>query len=89
MAEKERRLISERTKVALAVKKAAGASLGNPTSLALAGAKGRSASVAAADEFAQGLAPILCSIRVKGALTLRATDASLNRGGIKSARGWA
>src|SRR3954451_6699054 len=39
LAEKERRLISERTKAALSAKKAAGASLGNPTNLTLAGAK--------------------------------------------------
>ena len=33
LAEKERRLIAERTKAALAAKKAAGAALGNPTNL--------------------------------------------------------
>lgn len=47
----------ERTTTALAAKKAAGAVLGNPTNLALAGAKGRAASVAAADQFAQMLVP--------------------------------
>ena len=41
LAEKERRLISERTKAALAAKKAAGASLGNPHNLAKAGLLGR------------------------------------------------
>jgi hypothetical protein len=51
LAEKERRLIAERTKAALAAKKAAGAHLGNPTNLAFAGARGRTVSVAAADEF--------------------------------------
>jgi DNA invertase Pin-like site-specific DNA recombinase len=49
LAEKERRLISERTKAALMAKKAGGASLGNPTNLALAGTNGRAISVAAAD----------------------------------------
>src|SRR5258705_4542717 len=43
LAEKERRLISERTKAALAAKKASGASLGNPTNLRIAGAIGRDA----------------------------------------------
>jgi DNA invertase Pin-like site-specific DNA recombinase len=38
LAEKERRLISERTKAALAAKKAVGATLGNPRGLAQAGA---------------------------------------------------
>src|SRR4030095_13436444 len=52
LAEKERRLISERTKAALAAKKAAGASLGNPTNLAFARDGGRAASVAAADQLA-------------------------------------
>jgi DNA invertase Pin-like site-specific DNA recombinase len=41
LAEKERRLISERTKAALAAKKAAGAALGNPANLAEAGSLGR------------------------------------------------
>src|SRR5690349_18694763 len=52
LAEKERRLISERTKVALGAKKAQGARLGNPKNLAAAGAVGRQALIADADEFA-------------------------------------
>jgi DNA invertase Pin-like site-specific DNA recombinase len=87
LAEKERRLISERTKAALAAKKATGASLGNPRNLALAGAMGRTISVTAADQFAQSVAPVLHSIRVEGAVTLRAMAASLNRRGIKTSRG--
>src|SRR3981189_1663487 len=51
LAEKERRLISDRTKAALAVKKAQGAKLGNPTNLALAGSTGRAAQVSCADDF--------------------------------------
>jgi DNA invertase Pin-like site-specific DNA recombinase len=43
LAEKERRLISERTKGALAAKKAAGARLGNPHNLGHAGSLGRAA----------------------------------------------
>jgi DNA invertase Pin-like site-specific DNA recombinase len=87
LAEKERRMISERTKAALAAKKAGGASLGNPTNLALAGANGRAISVAAADGLARSLSPALHSIRAEGALTLRAIARSLNRRGIKSSRG--
>ena len=41
--EKERRLISKRTKAALAGKKATGAALGNPSNLAEAGSLGRAA----------------------------------------------
>src|SRR5262245_55674531 len=52
LAEKERRLISERTKAALAAKKAQGARLGNRRNLAGAGAVGRQALIAEADEFA-------------------------------------
>src|SRR5437588_3538158 len=43
LAEKERRLISERTKGALAAMKAAGARLGNPHNLDYAGSLGRAA----------------------------------------------
>src|SRR6201982_3312910 len=52
LAEKERRLISERTKAALAAKKANGARLGNPRNLAAAGSIGRQALVSGADAFA-------------------------------------
>jgi DNA invertase Pin-like site-specific DNA recombinase len=41
LAEKERRLIAERTKAALAAKKAAGAKLGNPRNAAQAAEVGR------------------------------------------------
>jgi DNA invertase Pin-like site-specific DNA recombinase len=46
LAEKERRLISERTKAALAAKKAQGAKLGNLRNLAGAGAVGRQSLIA-------------------------------------------
>ena len=55
LAEKERRLIGDRTKAALAAKKAAGASLGNPRNLDHAGSLGRAALVRAADEFASNV----------------------------------
>src|SRR5712671_4062002 len=45
LSEKERRLISERTKAALAAKKAQGARLGNPTNLHAAGLIGRSVQI--------------------------------------------
>jgi DNA invertase Pin-like site-specific DNA recombinase len=49
VAEKERRLISERTRAALSSRKATGAKLGNPTNSAAAAAKGRAVSLNDAD----------------------------------------
>jgi DNA invertase Pin-like site-specific DNA recombinase len=87
LAEKERRLISERTKAALAAKKASGASLGNPSNAAQAGEIGRGVQIAAADEFVAGLLPIIQAIRNTGAVTLREMASALNQRGIRSARG--
>jgi DNA invertase Pin-like site-specific DNA recombinase len=87
LAEKERRLIAERTKSALAAKKAAGATLGNPTNLGHAGSLGRASLARTADEFASGLLPVLEAIRSTGAITLASMAIELNRRGIRSARG--
>jgi DNA invertase Pin-like site-specific DNA recombinase len=87
LAEKERRLISERTKAALAAKKAGGARLGNPRNVARAGEIGRSVQAATAEEFAAGLLPIIQAIRSTGAVTLRDVASALNQRGIRSARG--
>src|SRR6187551_3974613 len=48
LAEKERRLIAERTRAALAAKKASGVQLGNPRNIAQAGEVGRASARAAA-----------------------------------------
>ena len=87
LAEKERRLISERTKAALAAKKAAGAALGNCVNLAEAGSLGRVTLIESADDFAQSLTPALRAIRSEGATTLRSIAQALNRRAIKSPRG--
>jgi DNA invertase Pin-like site-specific DNA recombinase len=87
LAEKERRLISERTKAALAAKKASGAKLGNPRNIAVAGCVGRQIQIAAADEFAAGLLPIVNAIRATGATSLEAISRALNDRRIRSARG--
>jgi DNA invertase Pin-like site-specific DNA recombinase len=87
LAEKERRLISERTKAALAARKAAGAKLGNPRNIQVAGAIGREIAVAAADEFVAAMLPVLAAIRAAGANTLEAISCALNQRGIRSARG--
>jgi DNA invertase Pin-like site-specific DNA recombinase len=87
LAEKERRLIAERTKAALAAKKAGGAKLGNPRNLERAGELGRSIQVATADEFVAGLVPVIRAIRTTGLTTLEAITQALNQRSIRSARG--
>lgn len=86
LAEKERRLISERTKAALAAKRAQGAVLGNPSNLSQAGHLGRAALIAGADDFAQRMAPVLKAVQSEGANTLRSVAEALNRRGVKSQR---
>jgi DNA invertase Pin-like site-specific DNA recombinase len=86
LAEKERRLISERTRAALAAKKANGFRLGNPHNIGEAGAKGRRAQTATAEEFATNLIPVINAIRETGA-SMVATAHALNQRGIRSSRG--
>jgi DNA invertase Pin-like site-specific DNA recombinase len=87
VAEKERRLIAERTKAALAAKKAQGARLGNPRNIATAGALGREASISGADLFAANLLPLVRAIQSTGAVTLEAISCALNERGVRPARG--
>src|SRR5215471_6234301 len=87
LAEKERALISERTRVALAQKKAQGALLGNRTNLAEAQAKGTAASRAVADAFAANVLPIVREIQASGRTSLRAIAAELTRRNVRTARG--
>ncbi len=87
LAEKERRLISERTKAALRAKRASGARLGNPTNLHAAGLIGRSAQAQVADEFATNLMPLVQAIRNAGASTLSEIAKALNGRGIRPPRG--
>jgi DNA invertase Pin-like site-specific DNA recombinase len=87
LAEKEHRLIAERTKAALAAKKAAGAKLGNPRNAAQAAEVGRAVQVTAADAFVAGLMPVIDAIYKTGVTTLEAMTQALNQRGIRSARG--
>src|SRR5205085_1771672 len=87
LAEKERRLISERTTAALAAKKATGTVLGNRRNLPQAGERGRAVLIDSAEELAQTLAPILRAVQSEGANSLRAMAEAINRRGVKSARG--
>ncbi len=87
LAEKERRLISERTKTALAQCKAQGKRLGNPTNADAAAALGRAAQVSEANRFAANVLPIVETIRASGVDTLAGIAEALNARGIRSARG--
>lgn len=87
LAEKERRLISERTKAALAARRAQGATLGNRTNAEEALTLGRRALTEEADAFAASLAPIIGSLRAAGVTDLRGLAAALNGRGVRTARG--
>ena len=86
LAEKERAVISARTKAALGAAKARGTVLGNPN-LATAAAKGQAVRVADADRRAGSILPLIETIRAAGATTLRAIAAELNQRGQRTVRG--
>jgi hypothetical protein len=81
LAEKERRLISERTRAALQAKKASGAKLGNPTNLSVAGSLGRIAQAQVADEFATKLMPLIQAIQNAGTASLSEIASALDARG--------
>ena len=87
LAEKERRLSSERTRAALQAKKAIGAKLGNTSNLQDAGAAGRDAQRQSADQFAAAVLPILDAVRRSGAQSLAEIAEALNDRGVRSASG--
>jgi len=87
LAEKERGMIADRTRAALAAKKAQGAVLGNRTNLAEAAAKGAAANQTAAETFAANVLPVVRQIQAAGATSHRAIAKALNARGIRTARG--
>ena len=87
LAEKERRLIADRTRAALAIRKASGARLGNPTNLVDAGDRGRAVAQAAADDRARELLPLLRAIKAEGAHSIGAITVALNERKILTPRG--
>ena len=87
LAEKERRLIFERTKSALAARKAQGARLGNPRNAGEAAAIGREVQAMEADRLAANVQPIIQGLRASGVTDLRGLADALNNRGVRTARG--
>ncbi len=87
LAEKERNLIAERTRVALAAAKDRGVTLGNRTNLAEAQAKGRTVQAVAADHHAANVIAIIEQVKRAGATGLRQIAEALNARGVRTARG--
>ena len=86
LAEKERAMISARTKAALAAAKANGAKL---ESLKLREARQKAVETieATADRHAANVLPIICEMQQAGATTLRQIAHALNARGVATARG--
>ena len=86
LGEKERELISTRTKLALAELKAKGIKLGNRTNLDEVRKKGHATTTKKADEFAKEMYSFISKYKNEG-LTTREIAKKLNGLGIKTARG--
>jgi DNA invertase Pin-like site-specific DNA recombinase len=91
VAEEEARMISARTKAALAAAKARGANLGfaNPARMDRheVSAKGVAAVTASADQHAANVLPIVRAIQAAGVVSLHGVADALNARGIHTARG--
>ncbi|RYI34241.1 MAG: recombinase family protein [Acetobacteraceae bacterium] len=87
VAEKERALISERTRAALARMKTQGSMLGNRTNLSAAQAKGAASTRAAAEAFAGNALPIVRQVEASGVTSYRGIADALNARGVRTARG--
>ena len=87
LAEKERALISARTKDALAAAKARGARLGNRKSLDEAQRLSVEARKAKADRTAANVLPLIEEVRRQGAGSLREIAAALTDRGVRTPRG--
>jgi len=88
LSEKERSMISIRTREALAALKRRGVRLGNPSHRSLCEASQRGARVRqqAADTFAASIKPMIQGYRAQG-LTLRAVAQAMNQSGVPTYRG--
>jgi DNA invertase Pin-like site-specific DNA recombinase len=86
LAEKERALISTRTRQALAAAKVRGVTLGNPK-LHVARSSAVSAVKAEADRYAANVLPVIREAQKAGATTLRDIAKALNARGVATPRG--
>ena len=87
LAEKERRMISERTRAALQARKKRGALLGNRSNLSEAQAKGSARVAEDALRFAENVVPLIERIKASGVTSLRGIAAVLDARGVRTARG--
>ena len=90
VADEERRMISARTKAALAAAKARGVRLGNPGNLknrAAGSARGNAAKAAGADARAADILPVINGIRAAGVTSANGIARALNERSIPTARG--
>lgn len=86
LGEKERKLIGQRTKAALAALKAKGVVLGNRTNLTEAQSKGQATNAAKAAAFAAKVLPKIAELKDKG-MTLDQIAAELNEREVKTFNG--
>lgn len=83
LAEKERRLILERTRAALASRKQSGTKLGKTTNPADAAAMGRQCSAQDADRFARSVLPTIAAIQRMGITSMHGIALALNERGAR------
>lgn len=91
LAEKGRRMISDRTRAALTARKRRGAQFGNPANLAAAGATGAARTAERACRFAKNVIPMIRETRASGVASLRGIADVLDKREVRTARGgkWA